>query len=320
MRLLEIRADPVAHFMPTKPGPGGSLLFNAGPPGLAPELAEMFMRPITNLSLSKRRGEDADGRPTKKPRVDGSVNGDGDEIEVARRAASIARSIGPGSDIMPGAGGDIDFGGMEGGPGIEDFQMDVDLQLDVSGEFGQDNLATSKGGDDTRLSTPAADLAEELETYADVNCPIATFDVRPTQSQSIQGLPQEEQTGGDEVDQKKGYSKNTVKALSILRKELDPATNLEGGEKVLSFASLSEKVCMLLDHLVVPEDHSFSQASRRAASSFFFELLVLGTRDCIKISQAGPFENIEIRGKDKLWEHKIRQASAAPSLASSMGL
>lgn len=66
-----------------------------------------------------------------------------------------------------------------------------------------------------------------------------------------------------------------------------------------------------------------SQASRRAASSFFFELLVLGTRDCIKLSQAGPFENIEIRAKDRLWEHKIRQgrqASAAPSLASSLGL
>jgi cohesin complex subunit SCC1 len=66
-----------------------------------------------------------------------------------------------------------------------------------------------------------------------------------------------------------------------------------------------------------------TKASRRAASSFFFELLVLGTRDCIQLSQAKPFENIEIRAKGKLWEHNIRQgrqASVAPSLASSMGL
>ncbi|KAF8585979.1 hypothetical protein K439DRAFT_1387877 [Ramaria rubella] len=306
MRLLEIRADPVAHFMPTKPGPGGSLLFNAGPPGLAPELAALFMRPITNLSLSKRRGEEANDRPKKKPRMEGSVNGDASEVEQARRAGSVARSIGLGSDILPGAGGDVDFGGMDGP--VEDYQMDVDFRLDVSGELAiaPDNLAVSKAGDETRLSTPAAEFAEDIETYADADCPIATFDVRPSQSQST-GQPQtqeDEQVDGDERDQTKGYSKNTVKALSIIRKELDPAANPDSAEKVLSFASLSEK------------------ASRRAASSFFFELLVLGTRDCVKLSQAGPFENIEIRAKDKLWEHQIRQgrqASAAPSFASSFG-
>lgn len=251
MRLLEIRADPVSHFMPTKPGPGGSLLFNAGPPGLAPELAEMFMRPITNLTLSKRRGEDVNDRPKKKARIEGSVNGDASEVEIARRAGSIARSIGLGSDIVPGAGGDIDFGGMEGGTGMDEFQIDIDLHPDLSGDIviAQDNPVTPRG-DDTRLSTPAADLAEDLETYADVDCPIAAFDIRPTQSQSAnQSQPQEEQNDGDEVDQKKGYSRNTVKALSIIRKELDPTTNLDGGEKVLSFTRLSEKVCIRLGQL-----------------------------------------------------------------------
>ena len=38
------------------------------------------------------------------------------------------------------------------------------------------------------------------------------------------------------------------------------------------------------------------KATRRAASAFSFELLVLGTRDCIKLSQNLPFENIEVRG------------------------
>jgi cohesin complex subunit SCC1 len=54
------------------------------------------------------------------------------------------------------------------------------------------------------------------------------------------------------------------------------------------------------------------QASRRAASAFFFELLVLSTRDCVKVDQQTPFEDIEIRAKDKLWERQ-RHASAAPS-------
>lgn len=46
------------------------------------------------------------------------------------------------------------------------------------------------------------------------------------------------------------------------------------------------------------------QASRRAASSFFFELLVLGTRDCIQVSQKTSFADIQIQAKDRLWEHQ----------------
>lgn len=65
--------------------------------------------------------------------------------------------------------------------------------------------------------------------------------------------------------------------------------------------------------------NSFSKASRRAASSFFFELLVLGTRDCLRLSQPKPFENIEIHAKDKLWERQ-RHGSVAQSTASGMGL
>lgn len=240
MRLLEIRADPVAHFMPTKPGPGGSLLFNAGPPGLAPELAELFMRPITNLtSFSKRRGDDANDRPNKRARIEGSVNGDVSEVELARRAGSVARSIGLGSDVMPGPGVDLDFGGTD------DFQMDVDFQVDASKDLSavHDKIKASKAGDGTRLSTPAVDFAEDIETYADLDCLIASFDVRPTQTQTtIQSQMQEEQGDGDERDQKKGYSKNTVKALSIIRKELDPTADPESEEKVMSFAKMSEKV------------------------------------------------------------------------------
>jgi cohesin complex subunit SCC1 len=29
---------------------------------------------------------------------------------------------------------------------------------------------------------------------------------------------------------------------------------------------------------------------------------VLGTRDCVKLEQKKPFEGIEVRGKEKLWE------------------
>ena len=72
---------------------------------------------------------------------------------------------------------------------------------------------------------------------------------------------------------------------------------------------------------------------------------MLGTRDCVKLAQAEPFANIEVRAKDKLWERQRhgsmapssangfprmsqapsagpsrRQGSAAPSIASAFGL
>ena len=56
----------------------------------------------------------------------------------------------------------------------------------------------------------------------------------------------------------------------------------------------------------------FFQASRRAAASFFFEMLVLATRDCVQVSQPSQFGNIEVRAKDKLWERQ-RHGFIAPS-------
>ena len=68
MRLLEIRADPLAHFFPTKTTPDGTFFF-AGPPGLVPELAEMFMFESKPL-IQKRRGASPAGRAAKRPRLE----------------------------------------------------------------------------------------------------------------------------------------------------------------------------------------------------------------------------------------------------------
>ena len=60
-----------------------------------------------------------------------------------------------------------------------------------------------------------------------------------------------------------------------------------------------------------------SEATRRAAASFFFELLVLGTRDCVKVTQEEPYANIEVRAQAKLWERQ-RHSSIAPSVSSGL--
>ncbi|KAJ6499359.1 Rec8 like protein-domain-containing protein [Mycena sanguinolenta] len=294
MRLLEIRDDPVAHFLPTKVTPNGTF-FCAAPPGLAPELAELFMCPISTLS-SKRRGASPD-KPNKRPRLDGSVNGD-EEIEQGRRDGSLAPSIAARSDLGRGASAapDATFDFDHGAPPLDDYQLEVppELEVDVRGK-------SAAPSELSRLSTPLQDgmFDEGIESYADAACPIVMFDMK-TQSQAVENDEPVENEG-------KGYSKNTVKALGIIRKELRPVDG-EDADKALSFRKMADK------------------ASRRAAASFFFELLVLGTRDCIQLTQSTPFENIEVRAKDKLWDRQqhspapSRAASVARSIGSVMGL
>ncbi|KIJ68157.1 hypothetical protein HYDPIDRAFT_107820 [Hydnomerulius pinastri MD-312] len=294
MRLMEIREDPLAHFLPTKVTPEGTF-FCAGPPGLAPELTELFMRPLQSGLPSKKRGASPEKGGRKKPKVDESVHED-EEVEQGRRDASVAPSVAIASEALGGRAsiapeGGFDFGDMSAG--MDDFQMDVGGEVPVA----QEEIGTERGrsvapSERSRLSTPAVGEEEGEETYADLTSLIAAFDVRPSQSSQSQ-----ESTTTD--GEGRGYSKNTVKALGIIRKELQPED--EDEELVMSFAKMSTK------------------ASRRAASAFFFELLVLGTRDCIKLSQNAPFENIEVRAKEKLWERQ-RHGSSAPSIASAFGL
>ncbi|TFK44627.1 Rec8 like protein-domain-containing protein [Crucibulum laeve] len=314
MQLLEIREDPLAHFLPTKVTPLGTY-FCAAPPGLAPELNELFLRPIQHSLSNKRRAESPEKGSNKRTRLEGSVQGD-DEIEQGRRAESLAPSVAMGSDILgraslgPDAG--FDFADQTGG--LEDYQLDVP-EFDAGGDYDMDRGKSAAPTDRSRTSTPGLGIEDGEDNYADATCPIALFDLRPSQSQTQTQATDRE---ADTVDTEgKGYSKNTVKALGLIRKELQPTVDEEEEDKVLSFRKMADK------------------ASRRAAASFFFELLVLGTRDCVQLQQVAPFENIEVRSKAKLWEQQghgtlppsrstsvapSRGASVARSVASAIGL
>jgi cohesin complex subunit SCC1 len=245
MRLLEIREDPLAHFLPTKVTPNGTFLCVA-PPGLAPELTDMFLRPVQHSPAAKRRGVSPDKGANKKARLDGSLAPD-DEIEIARRAGSLAPSI-LGSDVLGqrsvGPDGELEFGDNVG------MMMD-DFQLDLGAEMGQDDLGLEGvraksivPTDPSRMSTPAPDgmfVEEGDETYADATCPISIFNVKPlTQTQGTENE-------ADPVENdSKGYSKNTVKALGIIRKSLKPVGDEEPQDKMLSFRAISDRVCFFL--------------------------------------------------------------------------
>lgn len=237
MRLLEIRRDPLAHFLPTKVTPNGTF-FCAAPPGLAPELAEMFMRPVFNILSAKKRGASPEKGSNKKARLDTDAE---DDVEQGRRAASQAPSVALGSEALHrgSVGPDMDFGGD---PGM-DMGMGDDFQFDVGAGAGMDDMQElmdrERGKSKSRLSTPAADgeLFDEVkETYADMDCPIRVFDERPSQSQSQSQVDPPEPDG-------KGYSRNTVKALNIIRKNLAPSGS---GEKVMSFQEMSHKVIFFI--------------------------------------------------------------------------
>lgn len=315
MRLLEIREDPIAHFLPTKVTRNGTFFF-AGPPGIAPELQEMFMRPVaTYVPSSKRRGASPEKPPSKRARIEPEGEGNNvppeDEGEPGQaRRASLAPSQGVGSEVLgrESVGPVFEFDNT--GLGMEDFQMDLGKEdLPPMELIRGKSAAPSELTRISRASTPA--LEEGEETYADLECPIVAFDMKGSSQVS------EADSAGTSTDGK-GYSKNTVRALGIIRKELEPVEG-EGEEKVMSFNHMATKV----HSFTHPDMHmlmaSGLQATRRAAAAFFFELLFLSTRDCVQLSQPAPFENIEVRSKAKLWEHQ-RHGSIAPSISSSMGL
>jgi cohesin complex subunit SCC1 len=247
MRLLAIRDDPLAHFLPTKVTNNGAF-FCAAPPGLAPELSELFMRPLTGGHAPKRRGTSPDKSPNKRPRLDGSVHED--DIEQRRRAGSLAPSHALGSDVLGrhsvGPDGIIDFGDQTGG--LDDYQLEVpEFDMGAGGDMDIDRARSKSLAPSvlSRLSTPAPDgvvIEEGDETYADASCPIAMFDIRPSAQTQTQGTEGEAQTVDNEG---KGYSKNTVKALGIIRKELQPVAGQEEMDKMLSFRKMSDKVCLL---------------------------------------------------------------------------
>jgi cohesin complex subunit SCC1 len=235
MRLLEIREDPIAHFLPTKVTPNGTFFF-AGPPGIAPELQEMFMRPVaTYVPSSKRRGASPEKPPSKRARVEpegeGPIGAEDDGDPGQARRASVAPSQGLGSEVLGrgsvGPGFEFDTTGL----GLEDFQMDIGAEdLPPMELVREKSAAPSELTRISRASTAA--LEEGEETYADLECPIAAFDMKGSSQVSE----------SDNAADGKGYSKNTIRALGIIRKELEP---VEGEEKVMSFNHMTTKVLLL---------------------------------------------------------------------------
>ena len=137
-----------------------------------------------------------------------------------------------------GPGADFQFDTT--GAGVEDFQMDIpEFQGPEEQRERSKSLAPSEL---TRLSEPPPDpfLEEGDESHADVTCPIALFDDRTVANQS-QSQSQSQTQASEGSDDGKGYSKITVKALAVFRRELQPNAE-EPEDKYMSFNNMAQKV------------------------------------------------------------------------------
>ncbi|TKY85703.1 hypothetical protein EX895_005243 [Sporisorium graminicola] len=328
LRLLTIREDPFSHFMPfADPSNKDKSSQFIGPAGLASELSELFTFDLGAMRRRRAAALPDDDGPNKRARL----GEDDDEMGVARRAQGQRDSVGFGDMDVDQSGFDFSMGD-EGG-----FDVPAAGSLDLgddglrrSSRKSRAELEADGEGDVTgrlpalsRMSTPEADDGGLDSLAVSSTNPLALFDVRPNEESSAAaatGLGGEEaasqlRASEDAEASTKGWAKSTVRALRVVRSQLsatatedeETATpsrfveiDAETEEKKLSFQKIS------------------TNASRRAAASFFFEMLVLGTKDCVKLQQDDAYGDIKVTAKDKLWNASAaatQVSQAAPSAA-----
>ncbi|PIL35854.1 hypothetical protein GSI_01514 [Ganoderma sinense ZZ0214-1] len=126
------------------------------------------------------------------------------------------------------------------GAGVEDFQMEIPEFQGPEEQRGRSkSLAPSEL---TGLSEPPLDpfLEEGDENHADVTRSVALFDGYRTVASQSQTQSQGPSEGSDDG---KGYSKNTVKARAVIRRELQPNTEEPEEDRYTSFNNMAQKRC-----------------------------------------------------------------------------
>ncbi|EFP81447.2 uncharacterized protein PGTG_07068 [Puccinia graminis f. sp. tritici CRL 75-36-700-3] len=283
-----IMLDPSCHeFLPQLLDVDGERWLMAAPAGLCKELQELFKFPAKASAVSVRE------RGMKRLRDDEQER---EELESEHGRRAPSAGIGEGDFSRIDTMGDETFDLMghreddQGAPfGADDgFQFELADKSHAEQESSAPNDLIQPNEEprfDADLEQPLPPLPAEPEVRRQrAEGEVSKLDVfddsGDTQSQS-QAVESIELTG---TANRTKWSKNTVKALTVLK------TELADGPDVLKFKEVSDK------------------ASRRAGAAFFFELLVLGTRDCLKLSQSEPFGEIEVESQDRLWEVLEEQA------------
>jgi cohesin complex subunit SCC1 len=335
IRFGEIRQDPLAYYLPTRTRADGEVVLYAGPPDLGPELAQMFEFPVTGLLRRRREAGEDDAAVRKRQRLEAGLDADDDgDVELGRRTER-GKSLAGGADDtfdFAGMGGQpddhLDFGDMGGqpvdedrpfnpdDPAFDDFGGGIDYQpADVAGgNFLDDQLVLDEARSDRARSV----ISERSGLSGASNGPRGARRARAGSSRAGSaarslGAEDDEETESQRVREKQ-------RALGVLRAQLGKpaASAVEGDfafidnvvdEKVLDFKTVNAQVsprrsssCLCRRLLIQPFRH---QSNRKAAAGFFFELLVLGTKDAVKLTQATPYGDIQVRAKERLFDDAI---------------
>ncbi|KAF8632498.1 hypothetical protein AX17_004827 [Amanita inopinata Kibby_2008] len=276
LRLLEIHANPVGYLVHKK-NKSRELYHCVAPSAIGPELKELFVRPLGRAS-NKRLSPSSELSSAKRQPLEAVEKLSEVDLERGREAVSPMISPRFGNDTLrrsvasEGQTLDAEQQGIN--------MMEVDME---NFDFGSDYTSLYRprskppSHTESQLSTPLRiqlRVDSGYEASADATCPIAIFDTGA--AYSLQNQAGDIDKESEAIADDRGYSRNTTKALDVIRNSVE-------GRKQLNFRALSEK------------------ATRHAAASFFFELLVLSTRDCMKLVQDSPFEDIVINPKHSLW-------------------
>lgn len=327
-----MRENPLAHFLPSITSDAETYIYGA-PLGFSSDLDELFLFPSTVLRRGAA-GEHDEAPAAKRARLEAvaaDADAEEDEVEIGRRQSmALASERGDNFDNADLGDFDGDFGG------IDDYAFDLDPidsnRLDGATEIiakdkalkaaraRAESVLTERSrmgsvlSQRSRLtSVPNTPAPEERPDYT-----LAMFDTRVRTSEGFESQLSSSATGSqsqslsqslafleDSAEQESGVkpagvSKNTSLALGVIRRELGdiqedhvrPPTE----SRTASYKAVSQKVRVR----IFPATNK--QASKRAASAFFFELLVLGTKDCVKLEQRKPFGDIDIAAKERLWD------------------
>ncbi|KAH9810685.1 Rec8 like protein-domain-containing protein [Melampsora americana] len=294
---LEIRLNPRRNrHLPKTVTEGGSQWLLAAPPGICAELTNLFKFPAPAANAPTR------GRSSRL--LEGGPAGGDVEQGQMTRSRSIDSELGrrreAGLEEVSGFGegpSNITFDGVEDEPtgmmmGLEDgqiFQEEFRFEMQSNPDQPLDDAQSNP-----RRSPTAA--VEELPRLARADGESSLLDLfdELSESQPTQSSIKENATQDGAKGPTTKWSKNTVKALKVLKGQFidhdEDDLHEQGGNKKISFEKVSEK------------------ATKRAASSFFFELLVLTTRDCLKLEQNRPYGPIEVEKQDRLWEVMEQEA------------
>ncbi|EGG10161.1 uncharacterized protein MELLADRAFT_94547 [Melampsora larici-populina 98AG31] len=277
---LEIRLNPRQNrYLPKTVTEGGSQWLLAAPPGICAELTDLFKFPAPAAHAPTRAGR-------SRLLEDDPVRGDTEQGQMTR-SRSMESELGRRREEGLGEGETTGMMmGLEDGQMFEEeFRFEMQSNPDQPLDDAQSNPRRSPTAAVEEVSRPARAEGESslLDLFDELS------DTQLTQSSIKESSTQDGSKGSTTK-----WSKNTVKALKVLKSQFvehdEEDLNEEGGNKKISFEKVSEK------------------ATKRAASSFFFELLVLTTRDCLKLEQTRPYGPIEVEKQDRLWEVMEQEA------------